>query len=252
MRAMSKMNDTRRNAERRLQGTGHLRSGSDNERLESFRGWTGQIDPTSLVNAGFSYTGKEDAVRCFSCNVVIQNWKKDMDPLVTHVARAPHCRHLLRLIPADLLAEMKDQIFDHQKMRVPCNGNIKWPCNQFTGERVEEQMCDSVHAQPNHPSAGRISHNPNHGEVHRNVGLPVDNASVMGELDAGMDIGNGDVDINDALNSVAAQSVLQTGYGTEDQVKTAIVDLRRNGKQMFNGRDILETILAAESHVRQN
>ncbi|XP_065908304.1 baculoviral IAP repeat-containing protein 7-like isoform X2 [Dysidea avara] len=50
--------------------------------------WKG---PHSMAEAGFVYTGQEDHVYCFSCNIKLDGWTKNMDPLLRHKEESPTC-----------------------------------------------------------------------------------------------------------------------------------------------------------------
>ena len=53
--------------------------------------WNGPVDPRSMSEAGFVYTGQEDLVYCFSCNIKLDEWTKHMDPLLRHKEESPTC-----------------------------------------------------------------------------------------------------------------------------------------------------------------
>ena len=61
----------------------------ESERLKSFTQWPKYMHPTSkdLAKAGFYYLGESDRVRCFTCGLVLRNWKP------TDVAWNEHVRH---------------------------------------------------------------------------------------------------------------------------------------------------------------
>ncbi|VDI45901.1 Hypothetical predicted protein [Mytilus galloprovincialis] len=47
-----------------------------------------------LAEAGFFYAGHKDFVRCFSCGVLIKNWKQGQDPLTEHRRKSSGCDFL--------------------------------------------------------------------------------------------------------------------------------------------------------------
>ena len=64
------------------------------DRLKSFTllpSWEGPLDAHSMSEAGFVYTGQEDLVYCFSCNIKLDRWTKHMDPLLRHKEESPTC-----------------------------------------------------------------------------------------------------------------------------------------------------------------
>jgi len=75
------------------------------DRLQSYRHWsaTSSIDPVRLSKAGFYYTGKNDTVRCFECDIEISRWVNGDDPIAEHRWWSARCR-FLNNPPADNVA----------------------------------------------------------------------------------------------------------------------------------------------------
>lgn len=73
-------------------------------RIGSFDGWPGHdqhnrpIRPSALVlaEAGFYFTGRSDEVKCFCCEVSIDNWERHNIPLAIHATRSPQCAFVLK------------------------------------------------------------------------------------------------------------------------------------------------------------
>ncbi|XP_033740316.1 uncharacterized protein LOC117327448 isoform X2 [Pecten maximus] len=67
-----------------------------NARRESYTHWPHRRahDIDLLVNAGFFYTGAEDIVRCFYCDIGLAEWNPDDDPWVEHARHSPECPYL--------------------------------------------------------------------------------------------------------------------------------------------------------------
>ena len=66
--------------------------------------WDGPVDYQSMAEAGFVYTGQEDLVYCFSCNIKLDRWSKHMDPLLRHKEESPTCsfmRQKLRTVKGE-------------------------------------------------------------------------------------------------------------------------------------------------------
>ena len=59
-------------------------------RLQSFKHWCGVIPATELADAGL-YMVARDTVRCYSCHVVIQGWKKEDRPIDIHCMCSGDC-----------------------------------------------------------------------------------------------------------------------------------------------------------------
>lgn len=51
-------------------------------------------DVERMVQAGFYYTGMEDAVTCVSCGVMLDEWNPNEDPLEEHKKASPFCELL--------------------------------------------------------------------------------------------------------------------------------------------------------------
>lgn len=68
-------------------------------RKESFKNWPNLwIQPEKLTVAGFYYTGEEDKVLCFECEIGLFKWKENSDPIDEHKQWSPMCR-FIRGIP---------------------------------------------------------------------------------------------------------------------------------------------------------
>ena len=66
------------------------------DRLQSFKDWPKQIIPDkfSLAKAGFYYTGQQDNVQCFACDVKITGWGRIDDPWLVHKKRSGKYHYL--------------------------------------------------------------------------------------------------------------------------------------------------------------
>jgi hypothetical protein len=68
-------------------------------RLASFQTWTNDIHPNIskglLAKAGFTYTGKNEKVRCETCGLEIESWTPDMDPNREHMEQSSQCQFVL-------------------------------------------------------------------------------------------------------------------------------------------------------------
>ncbi|XP_040197462.1 baculoviral IAP repeat-containing protein 1e-like [Rana temporaria] len=73
---------------------------NENVRLESFKKWpaNANVDPASLARWGFFYTGKGDAVRCYTCGICIHSFQPGEDPMTEHVKHSSDCTFLKRML----------------------------------------------------------------------------------------------------------------------------------------------------------
>ncbi|XP_071115031.1 baculoviral IAP repeat-containing protein 7-like [Haliotis cracherodii] len=62
-------------------------------RLQTFSSWTmyENARPIQLAKAGFSYTGIDDIVKCYSCDITKGGWKRNMIPMLVHQELSPTC-----------------------------------------------------------------------------------------------------------------------------------------------------------------
>ena len=73
------------------------------DRIKTFKllpEWHGRPDYQSMAEAGFVYTGQEDLVFCFHCNIKLDRWFKDMEPLLRHKEESPTCSFMRQRLQA--------------------------------------------------------------------------------------------------------------------------------------------------------
>lgn len=73
---------------------------NEEQRIHSFQrnnGWSGAVDPRKLAAAGFYFTGIDDKVKCFACDVSLWCWEPEDDPISEHLKKEPECPYLSRL-----------------------------------------------------------------------------------------------------------------------------------------------------------
>lgn len=64
------------------------------DRVSSFTNWPhgGRLRPIFMAGAGFYQSSVDtDAVSCFNCNVVMEGWNEQSDPITEHRRAAPNC-----------------------------------------------------------------------------------------------------------------------------------------------------------------
>ncbi|KAH0625172.1 hypothetical protein JD844_033352 [Phrynosoma platyrhinos] len=57
----------------------------------------GPVSERSLARAGFYYTGVKDKVKCYSCGLMLDNWKKGDNPMDKHRQLYPSCSFVQNL-----------------------------------------------------------------------------------------------------------------------------------------------------------
>ncbi|XP_032075197.1 inhibitor of apoptosis protein-like [Thamnophis elegans] len=66
-------------------------------RFRTFKTWpvTVPVHPQQLADAGFYYVGRNDDVKCFSCDGGLRCWETGDDPWVEHAKWFPSCEYLI-------------------------------------------------------------------------------------------------------------------------------------------------------------
>ncbi|XP_071994983.1 baculoviral IAP repeat-containing protein 1-like isoform X2 [Engystomops pustulosus] len=69
---------------------------NEQKRQQSYSQWPvyASINPSTLTEAGFFFTGKKDHVQCFSCGGCLGNWEENDDPWREHAKWFPECTFL--------------------------------------------------------------------------------------------------------------------------------------------------------------
>nr|XP_028581991.1 baculoviral IAP repeat-containing protein 2 isoform X4 [Podarcis muralis] len=69
------------------------------------------VSERSLARAGFYYTGVKDKVKCFSCGLMLDNWKKGDKALDKHKQLYPSCNFVKSLTPLNNLGSSFNSAF---------------------------------------------------------------------------------------------------------------------------------------------
>ncbi|XP_052808883.1 baculoviral IAP repeat-containing protein 3-like [Mya arenaria] len=105
---------------------------SETSRLQTFTGWP-HSTPTrnSLALAGFIYTGRQDLVRCFCCDVGLKDFSEGVDPMKWHIIHSHNCDFLIEVYGEVILGNIREAIMQPQVGAVRPNQN-----KDLTTERV--------------------------------------------------------------------------------------------------------------------
>uniref|UniRef100_A0A0A1XBF2 Apoptosis 1 inhibitor n=1 Tax=Zeugodacus cucurbitae TaxID=28588 RepID=A0A0A1XBF2_ZEUCU len=69
----------------------------EDERLKSFENWPLEwLNKKELAQTGLVYTGEDDKVKCYFCEVEIGRWERDDQPINEHLRFSPNCPLLRR------------------------------------------------------------------------------------------------------------------------------------------------------------
>jgi hypothetical protein len=63
---------------------------------------------TTMITAGFRYTGHNDTVHCDTCQLEVSEWTKEMIPFIVHMKRNPECTFVRSRLSKSLL-DLYDQ-----------------------------------------------------------------------------------------------------------------------------------------------
>ncbi|RUS91179.1 hypothetical protein EGW08_001092, partial [Elysia chlorotica] len=87
-------------------------------RLQTFDAWLRDSGPAKeqLAKAGFFYTGKADATRCFCCGGGLKNWDPDDDADVEHVRILPKCPFMRQRVGQAFIDTVRLLATEHSKI----------------------------------------------------------------------------------------------------------------------------------------
>ncbi|XP_048767248.2 uncharacterized protein LOC125674198 isoform X2 [Ostrea edulis] len=80
-------------------------------RLKTFSFWphNDKQDKKVLVLCGFFFTGQQDIVRCFSCDIGLAEWDETDDPWSEHARHSPHCKYLKKMKGQDFINRVQQE-----------------------------------------------------------------------------------------------------------------------------------------------
>ena len=115
---------------------------SNENRLHSFNNWPYEsVQPKEiLAKAGFYYTGNNDSVICFSCNLSLRDWKVNSCPWRAHVLQGKHCEFVKQ-------AKGKEYIDSIQRESGAAYSSYESRLHSFNGWGHEKIQSKSLLAQ---------------------------------------------------------------------------------------------------------
>jgi hypothetical protein len=80
-------------------------------RLKTFDFWplNDKQNKKDLVHCGFFYTGQQDIVRCFTCDIGLAEWDETDDPWSEHARHSPHCKYLKKMKGEDFINRVQQE-----------------------------------------------------------------------------------------------------------------------------------------------
>ena len=96
-------------------------------RLRTFCFWpaTSSANVFELARAGFLFTGRDDVVKCFTCNGNLKEWKQDDNPLESHKEFYPDCPYIKELEDANKIFDTKVRLADLSTVTEVCADRLK-------------------------------------------------------------------------------------------------------------------------------
>lgn len=80
-------------------------------RLRTYSNWplNDKQSKEDLVLCGFFYTGQQDIVRCFSCDIGLAEWDETDNPWSEHARHSPHCKYLKKMKGQDFINHVQQE-----------------------------------------------------------------------------------------------------------------------------------------------
>ncbi|XP_061176039.1 uncharacterized protein LOC133184990 [Saccostrea echinata] len=80
-------------------------------RLKTFVFWpfNDKQSKVILVQCGFFFTGQQDIVRCFACDIGLAEWDETDDPWSEHARHSPHCKYLKKMKGQDFINRVQQE-----------------------------------------------------------------------------------------------------------------------------------------------
>lgn len=129
---------------------------SEHARLHSFINWPKEcpVQPKELIDAGFYYTGEDDKVQCFKCNVILAGWDPEDTPWGEHKRWSKDCplvnEYLLRRNPHSPLSE------NSETAQMPKEQFCESSKEGFSSQSVRPGPCESECFDNMTTKAGRL------------------------------------------------------------------------------------------------
>ena len=69
-------------------------------RLRTFDTWSthNHVSKTELIDSGFFYSGNDDTVKCFYCDLVLSGWSMNEVPWIEHAKKFTQCDFLIQMM----------------------------------------------------------------------------------------------------------------------------------------------------------
>jgi exonuclease VII small subunit len=80
-------------------------------RLETFRKWPATLkqQPADLAKAGFFYFDRNDSVKCFFCNGILEKWDHNDCPYEEHARCLPKCHFIRQLMGDEYIEKIREK-----------------------------------------------------------------------------------------------------------------------------------------------
>ncbi|KAM9321017.1 baculoviral IAP repeat-containing protein 2 [Gastrophryne carolinensis] len=81
------------------------------------------VSERSLAKAGFYYTGADDKVKCYSCGLMLDNWKKGDNPIEKHKRLYPSCSFIQNASSVNLGASLYSAFSPPSSLSSQCSSS---------------------------------------------------------------------------------------------------------------------------------
>ena len=132
------------------------------ERFHSFHTWPLDIKPlpTAMASAGFYHSNKSsDAVTCFSCKLILRDWKKHDDPIQYHLQQSSILR------PCAWISKVTNQPAQYTPPTPPTTPPVPDPASESHKSEARQETFSSS-------SSFRKHRRQSHKNTRRRIGIP--------------------------------------------------------------------------------
>ncbi|CAD5118752.1 DgyrCDS7429 [Dimorphilus gyrociliatus] len=122
-------------------------------RKKSFLKWKydDRLSVTLLIDSFFYYLGEIDATKCFSCNLVVKDWKKNSKPLTIHTLLSQNCPMIKEYFNEYFMNNNKEElILEYENKLLECQplypDMMRYSCrleslSEYDISLLEKELC---------------------------------------------------------------------------------------------------------------
>ncbi|KAK6174437.1 hypothetical protein SNE40_017714 [Patella caerulea] len=107
-------------------------------RLDTFKQWPHHsISPRDVSRAGLYMTGRGDSVKCFTCNVILKNWKPTDDPFIEHRKWSQSCSYIAEKSSKNQRENISKEKHSLETFSTPDKSTNPMPSSALTSAEAE-------------------------------------------------------------------------------------------------------------------